>query len=238
MEASVRRRRLEAVDPLVDEVVRAVKRVVRDEQNVVLEAVRRHRGVPSGADVLPSIEEQDEAFADATADVLNEACAAGETLARELGAGDGINGDIGRRRARARELAASLVRQLMDPLRAKLEAALQDAVAAGDAGGDPGERVRAGYREWKGQRIDVACRDALSVAFARGVYDAVPEGVTLRWLTTDASPCPDCADNALEHTACGRTFPTGHFAPPAHPGCHCVAFPSDVAAEIEVVERY
>lgn len=230
-EADVQRRRDDALDPLVDEVVRGVKRVVRDEQNRVLESVRRHKGVPSADDVLPTVAEQDDAFAAATADYLNEACALGESVARGLGVSGGINGDGARRRARARELASSLARELMDPLRGKLGDALRDAAASDDES-QVGERIRARYRDWKGPRIDAACRDALSGAFARGLYDAVPEGIPLKWVTTGASPCPDCADNVLEHTPRGRRFPTGHATPPAHPGCHCFVVPAEIAADL------
>lgn len=230
---ALRQRRRDVLEPLVEELARTVKRVVRDEQNVVLEAVREHRGPPSGDDVLPSVEQQDDAFADATVEILNEACAAGEAVARDLGVAGGANGDVGRRRARARELAATLARELMDPLRGKLGDALREAAASGDQA-QVGERVRARYREWKGQRVDAACRSALSSAFARGLYDAVPEGVPLRWVTTDETPCPDCADNALEHTPRGKKFPTGHLSPPAHAGCHCLVLPAEAPAEVEV----
>ncbi|MBI2168385.1 MAG: DivIVA domain-containing protein [Actinobacteria bacterium] len=232
-DASLRSKRDSALEPLVEELVRAVKRVVRDEQNVVLQAVREHRGAPSADDVLPSVSDQDGAFAEATADILNEACAAGEALARELSASGGANGDGAKRRARAAELASALARELMDPLRGKLGDALREAASMDK--GAIGERVRARYREWKGQRIDNACRDALAVAFVRGLYDAVPDGMPLRWITTDSSPCPDCADNALEQAPRGMKFPTGHVLPPAHAGCHCVVLPAEAPAPAEVV---
>lgn len=232
-EAVLARRRDDVLEPLVDELVRAVKRVVRDEQNVVLQAVREHRGTPTADDVLPALDEQDAVFADATTDVLNEACAAGEALARELGVVGGINGDGARRRARAGELAAALARELMDPLRGKLGAALREGATSGEPG-QVGERVRGRYREWKGRRVDAACRNALAGAYARGLFDAVPDGVPLRWVTTDANPCPDCADNTLEQAPRGQRFPTGHATPPAHPGCHCLVLPAEVPAEVEV----
>ncbi|HLG01220.1 MAG TPA: DivIVA domain-containing protein [Acidimicrobiia bacterium] len=233
-EEALRRRRDDALEPLLEELVRSVKRVVRDEQNVVLQAVREHRGVPSADAVLPSVADQNEAFAGATAEVLNEASVVGEAVAREFGISGGINGDGARRRARAEEMAAALARELMDPLRGKLGDALRDAAASNDES-QVGERVRGRYREWKGQRIDAACRNALAAAFARGLFDAVPDGMPLRWVTTDATPCPDCADNSLEQTPRGRKFPTGHLMPPAHPGCHCLVLPVEVSADLEVV---
>ncbi len=224
------RRRDETVDTLVDETVKQVKRVVRDEQNVVLEAIREHKkGVPSADDVLPSVADQDQAFAEAVGESLAGACAAGEDVARSLGVAGPANGSGAGRRQRTGELAAVMARQLMDPLRGKLGDALRE--AAGVDGSDVAERIRSRYREWKGQRIETNVRDVLTAAFARGLFDAVPEGVLLRWVPGDAAPCPDCADNALEHTTRGKKFPTGHLLPPAHPGCRCLVLPEEVPAE-------
>ncbi len=224
------RRRDESVDTLVDETVKQVKRVVRDEQNVVLEAIREHKkGAPSADDVLPSVADQDQAFAEAVGESLAAACAAGEDAARSLGVAGPANGSGAGRRQRTGELAGVMARQLMDPLRGKLGDALREAAGADDS--DVAERIRSRYREWKGQRIETNVRDVLTAAFARGLFDAVPDGVLLRWVPGDAAPCPDCADNALEHTSRGKKFPTGHLLPPAHPGCRCLVLPEEVPAE-------
>lgn len=224
------RRRDEALNALVDETVKQVKRVVRDEQNVVLEAIREHKkGTPSADDVLPTVTDQDQAFAEAVGEPLAAACAAGEDVARSLGVAGPSNGSGAGRKQRTGELAAIMARQLMDPLRGKLGDALREAAGADDS--DVAERIRSRYREWKGQRIETNVRDILTAAFARGLFDAVPEGVLLRWVPGDTAPCPDCADNALEHTARGKKFPTGHLLPPAHPGCRCLVLPEEVPAE-------
>lgn len=236
-DAAALQRRDEVLEPLIEELVRQVKRVVRDEQNVVLEAVREHRGVPTSDDVLPTVAEQDAAFTDAAAEVLAAACAAGEEAAGEFGAARAPNGSGERGRERTREFGAGLARELMDPLRDRLADTMRDAAAAAGGGrrskaetSELVERVRARYREWKTERIDTAARGVLAAAFARGLYDALPDGVQLRWVPGEESPCPDCADNTLEPTTRGSRFPTGHPLPPAHRGCRCLVVPAQVVA--------
>lgn len=218
------RKRRDALDALTTDVVRAVKRVIRDEQNVVLEAVREHKGTPSADDVLPSVAGQDQAFLAATAETLAGACRAGIRASVELGLSAG-NGEVDAG-ALGAEMAAGLAREIMDPLRGKLGDTMRDA----EADEDLEERVRARYRELKGARLEHAIRDALSAGFVLGVYESVRDGVALRWVTVDAAPCADCADNTLENVTKGAAFPTGHRHPPAHAGCHCLLAPVDMAA--------
>ncbi|HVM41373.1 MAG TPA: hypothetical protein VM618_11420, partial [Acidimicrobiia bacterium] len=154
-------------------------------------------------------------------------CAAGESAAREFGyAGAPLSGDAAL--DRASELAGGLARALMDPLRSRMADALGEAAAIEDP--DVAERVRARYREWKTKRIEEIVADALAAAFARGLFDVLPADVPLRWITGTTDACPDCADNALEQTPRGGEFPTGHVAPPAHPGCRCLVVPAEFPA--------
>jgi hypothetical protein len=40
--------------------------------------------------------------------------------------------------------------------------------------------------------------------------------------------CSECEDNSLQRAIpAGTAFPTGHVAPPAHPGCRCLVLPAD-----------
>jgi hypothetical protein len=65
-------------------------------------------------------------------------------------------------------------------------------------------------------------------AFGRGLYVALPEGASARWLVDDGGvPCPDCDDDALAGAVTkGEPFPTGPCHPPAHPGCRCLLVPT------------
>ncbi len=90
------------------------------------------------------------------------------------------------------------------------------------------ESLGAAYREWKSQRIERIAGDALSGAFSRGTWHAMPEGASMRWIVEDVDgPCPDCDDDALAGVLPrGEVFPTGQHYPPAHSGCRCLLVPS------------
>jgi hypothetical protein len=111
---------------------------------------------------------------------------------------------------------------LVSPLRDRVVAAVSD---GGDADSEPdaiAARIGARYREWKGQELEARIGDILAAAYARGIYDAAPEGSQLRWIPAEQGKCSDCDDNALEPTRRGDRFPTGQPFPPAHPGCRCL----------------
>jgi hypothetical protein len=98
-----------------------------------------------------------------------------------------------------------------------------------ESGGDLDEvtgRLRALYREWKGQHIAATARHYAAAAYAAGAFDAAPPGAELRWLVDQAGECPDADDNALaDGVRKGEPFPTGDRCAPAHPGCRCLVVP-------------
>ena len=95
---------------------------------------------------------------------------------------------------------------------------------------DIADRVRALYREWKGQRLAETSQSFVAAAYARGVFDAVDAGATVHWVVDpSAGPCPDCDDNVLAGAITkGEEFPTGNACAPAHPGCHCLVLAAPV----------
>jgi hypothetical protein len=139
--------------------------------------------------------------------------------AYSLGAAS-VDGSVG---AAPSALLAELSQGAVAPLRDRLASSLEsiDVRTPADTELAVAQRLGARYREWRGQLEDVLV-DALMVAYARGVYDAVPAGTRLRWIPTHEGKCPDCDDNALEPTVKGGEFPTGQHFPPAHPGCRCL----------------
>jgi hypothetical protein len=96
-----------------------------------------------------------------------------------------------------------------------------------------GERLRALYREWKGNHIGNAVRHFTATAHARGAYGAAPAGAELHWLVDrSCDACPDCDDNALAgRVAKGEAYPTGDRCAPAHPDCRCLVVPADLLAD-------
>ncbi|HZM38686.1 MAG TPA: DivIVA domain-containing protein [Acidimicrobiales bacterium] len=208
-------REREAVLATVErELGRRLKRVLADEQNEVLDLLRRGRSV-TFADVVPAGDEHADRFAIAAGPELDAAAAHG---AARVGADVAVSCD---------DLAGSLGRTLVDPLRQRIERSFED--CDGDLE-EVGERLRALYREWKGEHIGAAVRHYTAAAYAWGMYEGTPEGAKLRWLVDrTGEPCPDADDNALAGpVAKGSPFPTGDRCSPAHPGCRCLVVPADL----------
>lgn len=204
--------RASALEAVEKDLGRRLKRVLADEQNEVLDLLRRAK--PKGADdVLPSLAEHTERWA----------AAATGPLADAVGAGADWSGG---KASPSSDLADDLSRTLVTPLRERIERSF----AAADGNLDEiADRVRALYREWKGPRLNEAIADAAAAGYARGVLDGIPAGAKVRWaLDPSAGPCPDCDDNVLAGALTkGEPFPTGGANAPAHPGCHCLVLPAE-----------
>jgi len=204
--------RNEALAPLRVALVRQIKLAVGDEQNEVLDKVRRNKGKPSAASVLPDTDAQAETWAAVVLAKVTDAYRS----ARGADAG-----------ALPDDLAKEIARTMVEPLRDRLVAAIDDQHEPGETSNQVAERIGARYREWKNRSAEAAVEDALVGAYARGRYDAAADDAMFTWCTPPGGCCPDCADNALEPTRKGETFPTGQQYPPAHPGCRCATVSVD-----------
>ena len=191
---------------------RKVKRALQDQQNHLLDAVRGERE-PSVA-LLGAETDQIASLAVAAVDPLRDAASAGRTYAMDHGVSAAHSLPDGAIMRIADSLAAGVIM----PLRRRLNEALSME--------DPSSDLSAAFREWRGSRLDRAVGDAALEAFSSAVVAAC-DGGAVRWVAAGApSPCPDCADNALEGAvASGTAFPTGQTHPPAHAGCHCAVVP-------------
>jgi hypothetical protein len=213
----VLRQRDELLAPTERELGRRLKRVLADEQNQVLDQLRRG-GTVDFADVVPPADEHVDRYAIAAGAQLDQAAAQGAALS---GSDAALSSD---------EMAGTLGRALVDPLRVRIERSFAD--SDGDLE-ELTERLRALYREWKANHIGNAVRHFTSMAYARGAYEAVPDGAPLRWIVDRSCvACPDCDDNALAgQVAKGESYPTGDRCAPAHPDCRCLVVASTVLDE-------
>jgi DivIVA domain-containing protein len=206
---AARRAALASVDK---ELARRLKRRLADEQNEVLDLLRRAK--PSGVDdLLPGVDEHAARWADAATGSLADAAAAGADWS-------------GGAPSSVADLADELARSLTTPLRERIDRSF----AASDGNlDDVADRVRALYREWKGQRLGEACTHFVAAAYARGVFDGLAPGSLVQWVVDPAAgPCPDCDDNVLAGAITkGTEFPTGNACAPAHPGCHCLVLAAE-----------
>jgi hypothetical protein len=216
-------RRDDLVAPVITKLSRKLKRTLQDGQNELLDAVRSAKGPHWSADLLPDDTEQVDGIATAALPALEDAAQAGAGFARPDATAAASTDDL---LAVAHELAVSIV----TPLRRRLEG--DGGLAEADLA-TVTDHVGAAFREWKGERIERIAADHVIAAFSAGTLAALgPEGgATVEWLSVAAdgaeAPCPDCEDNGLNGPqAPGEPFPTGHRAPPAHPGCRCVLTPT------------
>jgi hypothetical protein len=212
-DAALVRERDAALKRVQRDLVRAAKRAVQDEQNELLDVLRKERGRPAPDTVLPGLDDQLIAWTAVVRPGLDTAyVAAGRAVTGKEHDG-----------AAPGELVDEVVRALVLPLRERVydAVATSGSEAAGAADDDVTQRINARYREWKAD-LDAAIGDLLTAAWGRGTLDAAPEGAKLRWVPEHEGRCPDCDDNALEPTTRGQAFPTGQAHPPAHPGCRCV----------------
>ncbi|MGI8809918.1 MAG: DivIVA domain-containing protein [Acidimicrobiales bacterium] len=219
---------LEARDDLLENLeaglARALKRVLGDEQNEVLDRLRRQGASGgSGSGVLPDVDAQMAAYRDAASPWLQQAARAGVGFVSDPGSGSGSDAEAAHPSLDAQ--APALAWELVEPLRERLSRAL----AGGADADDPAvvaESLRATYRQWKVQQVEECARHHVATAFSLGAFAATPDVATLQWLVDDDGHCPDCDDNALAGpTIKGQPFPTGQLHPPAHPGCRCLLVP-------------
>ena len=171
------------LDPIDKELGRRLKRALADEQNEVLDLLRRAK--PKGVDdLLPTPTTTPARWTEVVADV-----------ARRRGRGRRRRGPAARP-ASVADLADELARSLTAPLRDRIDRSF--AAADGNLD-DVADRVRALYREWKGQRLTDTSRHYAAAAYARGVFDATRQRRRrcTGWSTPSAGRCPDCDDNVL-----------------------------------------
>jgi DivIVA domain-containing protein len=199
--------RAEALSPLEVALNRALKRRLADEQNELLDLLRRS-GATTADTLLPELAAQVGGYARLAEKHLRAAATAGGDAA-----GGAADVDV-------RELAEGLGAALVEPFRRRVERSAAEV----DDPDELDERLRALYREWKAQHIGPVAEDALLSAYALGTLRAAEPDGRVRWLIDPAQgPCPDAQDNALAgDVGAGEAFATGDVCPQAHPGCRCL----------------
>jgi hypothetical protein len=195
---------------------RTLKRLLQEDQNDLLDRIRRHRGRGTFEDDIFPSAVQVERFVEGMRPALEPAFMAGR------GAGGGI--PIGE----PPDVVGALVaKQVVAPLRRDLGRMVEPRLAAGDTATTVSERAGDVYRVWKGVRTELLGEGLVYAAFHHGLLDAWREahGPGKRWLMSpDEADCP--RDTCRANAAAGVvgvdvSFPSGHLAPPAHGGCTC-----------------
>jgi hypothetical protein len=218
-------RRDDLLLPVEKSLARALKRLASDEQNEILDRLRRvKRGRPDPVEVLPSADAAP--FVDALAPEFARAVGAGVEFWSELSASPAAA--PAEDDPRTREVLESRVEQFLALHRAHLERAFAEADEADLDTSELGDRVRATYRDWRSGSLADLAGDLATAGFTLGERHAAGTGTPWRWVVDHGGlPCADGEDNALAgDVACGEPFPTGDVTPPAHPGCRCILAPA------------
>ncbi|MEM9514569.1 MAG: DivIVA domain-containing protein [Actinomycetota bacterium] len=202
-----------ALTPLIVAAGRTLKRALADEQNEVLDALRRAKSTASLDDVIPATD----ALGDMLGDELHSAASAG---ASAVGVGE-VDGEV----------AVAAGRKVLET---EIIAPLRERIARAAADSDDDTRalttaVRALYRQWKTQHIDDHLDDVLRTAYGYGIVEALPAGTTVAWMVDPGYPgSSDGDDDALaDSITIGEEFPTGDLIAPGHLGCRCLLLPTD-----------
>lgn len=208
---SVFERRDAALEPTERGLTRALKRALADEQNEVLDALRRLRGKRTLDALLPSVDDHLARYGRISSDHLERGARAGA---------ESVSGEA----PEVDEVVDRLAHEIVDDLRARIERTLD---SAGDDDEALVEAISATYREWKTARSEPLARHHLAASYAFGVFDAADAGALLWTVDSAEGSCPDCDDNALAGpTPKGTVYPTGQLHPPAHAGCRCLVLPA------------
>jgi hypothetical protein len=221
-EATAFELRDEVLTPLIVSCAKKLKRVLADEQNEALDALRRKDPVHNLDALLPWVSEHAGRYSDAIAEELLEAVHAGSATSRTT------NRKI--RKALVTESVAvaseAVERWLVTPLRDRLTQCIDD---GGGENSVVTKKVRAVYREWKTKHIDETLDEIVRTAHGRGVLAGFTLDTPVVWEIDDRFPaCPDCEDNVLAGAvAAGTQFPTGDPFAPGHQGCRCLLAAAD-----------
>jgi DivIVA domain-containing protein len=200
----------EALNPVITQLARHIKRALGDDQNRMLEILRTSPQTQGDALLGPE-DVHLSTFVTAAQGHIADAFAAGAAFG-------GAPGSLHDESVVAQS-SSGLARNVVTMLRRRID-------ADEGSGEDAGERVGAAFREWRGERIERLVGDYALQAFSAGVA-AASKGGSVRWVLTSENGCSDCADNALAGAvALAEGFPTGHAYPPAHPGCRCLMTPA------------
>ena len=208
--------------PLIVSSAKKLKRALADEQNDVLDALRRGEPVHELDEMIPTAREHVARYTAAIVDDLETAVQLGGATSR-IGAAKLRKGLVTESISAAND---AVEQWLVVPLRDRLARCIEE----GD--GDNAvvtKKVRSVYREWKTQHIDESLDDVLRRAHGRGVLAGFAADTPIVWEADPRfSACPDCEDNVLAGAiAAGDKFPTGDLFAPAHQGCRCLLVAAD-----------
>lgn len=218
----------ELLVPVERQMLRGLRRLASDEQNEVLDRLRRiKRGRPEMDDVIPSADEMLSTFSDGILADFSAAVRAGFDFWVDAGgttemATFVVPADI-------RERLEEIVSGFISLHRAHLERSMEQSAEAGTGTDELMTAIKSVYRDWRQSSLSEMAGDLAIAGFSHGERTAAGTGVPWMWVVDNGGlPCADGEDNALAGAVpSGDSFPTGDQFPPAHSGCRCILVPAD-----------
>ena len=219
--ASIRSRRDAVIAEVTPDLLKRARRMLRDQENLLLDAVRRSRGRYESSRLLPDRAHEGVAWSNLLTPMVNTVYLEGRMAV----------GKKNRITEMPERLLVEFSESFSAPLRERLVGTIRSTVSEGPYESNAeltrvmGAALGARFREWRGSDLEDHAAYVLAAVYTRGCYDAAGPGVCLKWIADETGRCPDADDNALEPTIKGHAFPTGQKYPPAHPGCRCFVIP-------------
>ena len=222
---SVFRLRDEALGKVLESMVRAVKRLLADEENAVLTHVGTKRSSLTLDAMLPSLDERTRSYVVALREQITSVAV---EAARSLS--DSRRSDLRASIANGAVfdgVAAIIANEFVAPLHDRVREAIDRAGASRD---ELSRALRTIFLDARTKFVEPAMVDVAHFAYARGLFLACSPATRVCWAVDPNGPaCADAEDNALAGVVGhGDSFPTGHMHPLAHAGCRCLVVPTDL----------
>lgn len=210
-------RRDEELADIVLQMSRRVKRILQDDQNDLLDVLRKG-GIEELLKRVAELLSNFEHHGDALHPYLDQSRRVGAQFFVEW---EDSTGTPSFALQRVGEELLSLISELS----LKRISALYSSLESGESLGQV-SLINSVYRDLRVQKVDEIVGDYINSAFNVGVRE-IPGVINFNWTTFDlGGNCSDCDDNALANpNPKDEDFPTGHRIPPVHPGCRCMIIP-------------
>jgi len=222
---SVFRVRDEAVGRVIESMIRAVKRLLADEENAALTHVGTKRSILTLDAMLPTLDERTRSYVVAlreqiTAVAVDAARSLSDSRRSDL-RGSITNGAV------FDGVSAIIANDFVTPVHERIREAIDRVGANRD---DLSRAVRSVFFDARTTLVEPVIADVAHFAYARGLFLGCSAGSRVCWAVDPNGPaCADAEDNALSGVVGhGDAFPTGHMHPLAHAGCRCLVVPTDL----------
>lgn len=212
--------REEILAPTATMFFKKAKRILSDEQNEMLDKVRRSAGSKVILEEILDEKAQIDTIAIAALDFFEQVRLGVVDLFTD-GKGLPTHKEISHQ---AVEYSEEFAKELVLPLRRKIEETLSQDSVIEDQSAVPA--IGAIYREMRSNRLEELISQYVNTVFCATIHKESGYELFVWAIDPEDTPCADCLDNSLAGaTISTEQFPTGHLHPAIHSGCRCLLVP-------------